>query len=41
MKQRRRIDYPAAQGEDYADWRAWALAEAATLDPLLDGPDAR
>lgn len=28
---------PAAAGEDYAGWRAWALAEADALDPLLDG----
>lgn len=27
----------AAQGEDYAGWRAWALAEADALDPLKDG----
>lgn len=28
---------PAARGEDYAGWRAWALAEADGLDPLKDG----
>ena len=28
---------PAAQAEDYAGWRTWALAEADALDPLLDG----
>lgn len=28
---------PAAAAGDYAEWRAWALAEADGLDPLLDG----
>jgi hypothetical protein len=28
---------PAAQAEDYAGWRVWALAEADALDPLLEG----
>lgn len=28
---------PAAETEGYAGWRAWALAEADNLDPLLDG----
>lgn len=28
---------PAAKAQDYSDWRAWALAEADALDPLLDG----
>ena len=26
----------AAEAEDYAGWRAWALAEADAMDPLLD-----
>ncbi len=28
---------PVAAGEDYVGWRAWALAEAEAMDPLLDG----
>lgn len=28
---------PTAEAGDYASWRAWALAEADALDPLLDG----
>lgn len=28
---------PAAETEDYVGWRAWALAEAHAMDPLLDG----
>jgi hypothetical protein len=28
---------PAAEAQDYAGWRAWALAEADALDLLLDG----
>lgn len=27
----------AAEAEDYAGWRAWAVAEADGMDPLLDG----
>lgn len=27
----------AAAGEDYVGWRSWALAQAGTIDPLLDG----
>lgn len=28
---------PAANGKDYAGWRAWAQLQASTLDPLMNG----